>query len=229
MMEVVSRLERPVERRLVHRLCVRGDRAGPLRAPARWRRRRPSGCRPMRRARRADRLGRRGRVPGRAPGERLALPGERAHTRPARSWAATPSTAWPAPRAVAGFEERRPVIDGCEYREALQAVRVRGEWPTTSCPTLSASFSTTGSRPTATTEEAYGGRGGRRSSPALDRRRRRHDHPRGLGPGGGAEPRPSSPCPPRRSHRSAAAGEARMDRRQLLHLPGRPGGQLRPG
>ena len=24
------------------------------------------------------------------------------------------------------FEERRPVLDGCEYREALQAVRVDG-------------------------------------------------------------------------------------------------------
>ena len=29
-------------------------------------------------------------------------------------------------RAVDGFEERRPVIDGCEYREALQAVAVSG-------------------------------------------------------------------------------------------------------
>lgn len=28
--------------------------------------------------------------------------------------------------AVEGFEERRPVLDGCEYREALQAVRVEG-------------------------------------------------------------------------------------------------------
>jgi len=27
---------------------------------------------------------------------------------------------------VEGFDERRPVIDGCEYREALQAVRVEG-------------------------------------------------------------------------------------------------------
>jgi succinyl-diaminopimelate desuccinylase len=27
---------------------------------------------------------------------------------------------------VAAYPERRPVIDGCEYREALQAVRVRG-------------------------------------------------------------------------------------------------------
>ncbi|MFP5254903.1 MAG: succinyl-diaminopimelate desuccinylase [Acidimicrobiia bacterium] len=29
-------------------------------------------------------------------------------------------------RLVAGFEERRPVIEGCEYREALQAVAVTG-------------------------------------------------------------------------------------------------------
>ena len=29
-------------------------------------------------------------------------------------------------RAVDGFEERQPVIDGCQYREALQAVRVEG-------------------------------------------------------------------------------------------------------
>ena len=29
-------------------------------------------------------------------------------------------------RLVDGYEERRPVIDGCEYREALQAVRIEG-------------------------------------------------------------------------------------------------------
>jgi succinyl-diaminopimelate desuccinylase len=32
----------------------------------------------------------------------------------------------PVLAAAAAYQERRPVIDGCEYREALQAVRVEG-------------------------------------------------------------------------------------------------------
>jgi succinyl-diaminopimelate desuccinylase len=52
--------------------------------------------------------------------------GERAHT--ARAWMGTNAIhrLGKVLAAVAGYEGRRPVIDGCEYREALQAVRVEG-------------------------------------------------------------------------------------------------------
>ncbi len=52
--------------------------------------------------------------------------GERAHT--ARPWMGRNAIHALAPvlSAVAAYEGRRPVIDGCEYREALQAVSVAG-------------------------------------------------------------------------------------------------------
>jgi succinyl-diaminopimelate desuccinylase len=57
---------------------------------------------------------------------RIVLQGERAHT--ARPWMGRNAI-----HRLAGllsafelYDERRPVLDGCEYREALQAVRVEG-------------------------------------------------------------------------------------------------------
>jgi succinyl-diaminopimelate desuccinylase len=57
---------------------------------------------------------------------RLVLRGERAHT--ARPWMGRNAVhrLAGALSALALYDERRPVIDGCEYREALQAVRVEG-------------------------------------------------------------------------------------------------------
>jgi len=56
----------------------------------------------------------------------VELRGERAHT--ARSWMGVNAIhrLGRLLDCVDGFEQRRPVIDGCEYRESLQAVRVEG-------------------------------------------------------------------------------------------------------
>ena len=57
---------------------------------------------------------------------RIRLAGERAHTaRPHTGRNAIHRLA-PVLTAVAGFEVRRPVIDGCEYAEQLQVVSVEG-------------------------------------------------------------------------------------------------------
>lgn len=56
----------------------------------------------------------------------VTVRGERAHT--ARPWRGENAVHGLAPvlSAVAAYEGRRPVIDGCEYRESLQAVSVEG-------------------------------------------------------------------------------------------------------
>jgi succinyl-diaminopimelate desuccinylase len=56
----------------------------------------------------------------------VTLGGARAHT--ARPWTGRNAIhrLGRLLAAVDGFDERRPVLDGCEYREALQAVRVEG-------------------------------------------------------------------------------------------------------
>ncbi len=57
---------------------------------------------------------------------RVTLNGKRAHT--ARPWMGLNAVhrLGPLLEAIAAYEPRRPVISGCEYREALQAVHVSG-------------------------------------------------------------------------------------------------------
>lgn len=56
----------------------------------------------------------------------LTMGGDRAHT--ARPWMGRNAIhrLGPVLQRLASYEERRPTIDGCEYREALQAVRIEG-------------------------------------------------------------------------------------------------------
>ncbi|GIR37291.1 MAG: hypothetical protein CM15mP49_26760 [Actinomycetota bacterium] len=56
----------------------------------------------------------------------LELKGERAHT--ARPWMGRMrSTGYQAYwTAISDYESRNPVIEGCQYREALQVVRLKG-------------------------------------------------------------------------------------------------------
>lgn len=56
----------------------------------------------------------------------VTMAGRRAHT--ARAWTGINAVHRLAPviDAAAAYEGRRPVLDGCEYREALQVVRVEG-------------------------------------------------------------------------------------------------------
>lgn len=56
----------------------------------------------------------------------LTLRGERAHT--ARPWMGRNAIHRLAPvlESLGSYRERRPVIDGCEFREAVQAVKVEG-------------------------------------------------------------------------------------------------------
>ncbi len=56
----------------------------------------------------------------------VLLGGRRAHS--ARPWVGVNALHRLAPvlERIAAFEERRPVIDGCEYRESLQAVGLHG-------------------------------------------------------------------------------------------------------
>ena len=76
--------------------------------------------------------------------------GERAHT--ARPWMGRNAVhrLGPLLSLLDAHEPRQPVIEGCQFREALQAVRRRAAaWPATWSPTRPWSASTTASPPTA--------------------------------------------------------------------------------
>lgn len=78
----------------------------------------------------------------------LRTGGVRAHS--ARGWMGANAihAAEPLLARLAAYEPRRPVIDGLEYREGLNAVRIEGVSRATSSPTPAPSPSTTATRPT---------------------------------------------------------------------------------
>lgn len=79
----------------------------------------------------------------------LRTKGERSHS--ARAWMGSNAihSAAPILAKLAAYEPRRPVIDGLEFHEGLNAVRIEGAWPTTSSRTPARWWSTSVTRPTA--------------------------------------------------------------------------------
>lgn len=78
----------------------------------------------------------------------LKFKGERAHS--ARAWMGS-NAIHAASRALAklaAYEPRTPVVDGLQFHEGLNAVRVEGAWPPTSSPTRAPLLSTSAMRPT---------------------------------------------------------------------------------
>ncbi|CAM5733750.1 hypothetical protein SFUMM280S_04844 [Streptomyces fumanus] len=69
--------------------------------------------------------------PGRACGVLLRTTGERAHSARSSVGANAVHAAAPVLAKLAAYQPRRPVIDGLEYREGLNAVGISGEWPAT--------------------------------------------------------------------------------------------------
>lgn len=127
----------------------------------------------------------------------LRTEGERAHS--ARSWMGSNAIHAAAPilARLAAYEPRRPVIDGLEYREGLNAVRIEGASPTTSSRTRAPSSSTTGTPPTAPQRRHWP------TSMRSSRTAASSNSPSTTTP---ARPCPVSPTrPPRRSWRRSAA------------------------
>ena len=94
---------------------------------------------------------------------------------------------------VDGFDDRMPTVDGCEYRESLQAVRVDGGIANNVVPDEVRLVLNHRYAPDRTKDEAFQAIC-ELLSPVDRHRARRPDRARGLLPGGGAQSRPSVAC-----------------------------------
>ena len=153
----------------------------------------------------------------------LRTTGERAHS--ARSWMGSNAIHAAAPilARLAAYEPRRPVIDGLEYREGLNAVRIEGGVASNVIPdacTVTVNFRYAPDRTR--------GRGaGPRPRGLRGLRRRRVRRRRPL-PGRAARPLPPGGRGLHGGRRRHRAAQVRLDRRLPLQRARRPRGQLRP-
>ncbi len=155
---------------------------------------------------------------------RVELRGRRAHTaRPAEGRNAIHRLA-PLLAAMSGYDGRRPVIDGCEYAEQLQAVRVEGGVAANVVPDGATVVLNHRFAPDRSPEEAEAGRVPIARPPTQAATAGSWSTAVAGAPPGLSRPRAGRAG---RSHRGPGPGQAGMDRHRYLRRPRDPGHQLR--
>ena len=146
--------------------------------------------------------------------------GERAHS--ARAWRGVNAIHGAAEvlARLNAYDARRPVIDGLEYHEGLNAVGIRGGVAGNVLPDVCVVEVNFRFAPDRTEAEAEAVR------PRVLRRLRRHAHRHR--PRRAPRPRPARRQGVRRGRRRRGQPQVRLDRRRPLHRPRRPRRQLRP-
>ena len=137
-LKLAATVPEPEPRRHLPLLRVRGDRGRAQRPPPALAERPRAADGRLRDPDGALRRGRRGRLPGHAARRRRTR-GERAHS--ARGWMGVNAIheAGDVLARLNAYEARKPVIDGLEYHEGLNAVFIRAGSPATCCPTCARS------------------------------------------------------------------------------------------
>ncbi len=161
---------------------------------------------------------------------RVTLAGERAHTGPAVDG---PQRRPPArPRcspALEAYEPRRPVLQGCRYREALQAVRVEGGVAGNVVPDRVELLLNHRFAPDRTPDRGRGPRARGASPRGSTRRRRRASRSSTWRPA--RRRRSTTRCSPRSIARNDLDVRAKLGWTDVARFAahGHPGRQLRPG
>ncbi len=157
---------------------------------------------------------------------RIRLAGARAHTARPQAGRNAVHRLGPLLDAVAAYDVRRPVLDGCEYAEQLQAVSVEGGVAGNVVPDEAILVLNHRFAPDRTVAEAESWLR-ELLAPHLEA----GDHWELVEAAPGAPPVPRRPGArrPGDRHRGASPGQVGLDGRRLLLGPRGPGGQLRPG